>query len=98
MKKYIVVFIIAIAYSCSPKIVPVTESIENEVKTAIVLNPNQYQGKVLFEANCAKCHDLHKPSDYKPEKWTLILKKMIPNTELDEAQTALVYDYLTSGI
>lgn len=98
MEKYIVVFIIVIAYSCSPKIAPTTQKVENMIKPEILLTDNQKKGKQLFEANCGNCHDLHKPSDFKAENWKPILKRMHPNTDLDDEQIALVSDYLTSGI
>ncbi len=55
------------------------------------------QGKLLFENNCAKCHDLKDPESRDPEKWNNVLKRMLPKTPLDYEQGRLVRAYLVAN-
>lgn len=36
-----------------------------------------YEGKVLYELNCALCHSLEKPSSESEEKWKVIVPDMV---------------------
>jgi cytochrome c5 len=75
-------------YSCSPKVVPVTEA-------KATLSPELAEGKSLYENNCAKCHKLYKPSDFTAAEWTPILNKMQKNAHLDDAARDKIYNYIT---
>lgn len=89
---------VILLYSCSPKIAPIVAEKSTVPFNMVALNPNQFQGKTLFEANCAKCHRLYAPNEFSKEAWKPILKRMQANTDLNDAQTEQVFDYLTSGM
>ena len=57
---------------------------------------NYAMGKDLFESKCGKCHDLPKPNKYSAEKWVGIMKAMAPKAKMDDSQSTLVYDYVTT--
>lgn len=98
IKSLLFVSLIILAFSCSPKVVPTTQNVEKEIKSDVVLTQNQIEGKTLFEANCAKCHDLYSPSSFTAEKWSSILKWMQPKAKISDAEREQIYDYVTSGI
>lgn len=102
MKKIVIVSVVSLlAVSCSaPKVVamqpndpvvPQMPAPPKETNTARIA-----QGKGLFEDNCAKCHQLFKPSDFTQTEWAPILTSMQPKAELDNDQMDLVRDYLFS--
>jgi mono/diheme cytochrome c family protein len=41
-------------------------------------NENLAQGKVLFENNCGKCHDLPSVTSFNDEKWKSVVDWMAP--------------------
>lgn len=99
--KYILfVLLIVVAFSCSPKVIPPPAPTVEELNApaAVVLTQNQIEGKAIFENNCAKCHQLYKPSTYSAEKWTSILKWMQPKAKISDAEREQIYDYVTSGM
>jgi hypothetical protein len=53
-------------------------------------------GHAIYDTG-GKCTKCHKPKDvaaYTPEKWTGILKSMVPKAKLDENETKLVTAYV----
>ncbi|SFC02797.1 cytochrome c [Kaistella jeonii] len=53
-------------------------------------------GKTVFENSCAKCHDLPNPVDHSAQDWVGIMNSMAPKAKLNDAQHAIVYDYIVS--
>jgi mono/diheme cytochrome c family protein len=53
-------------------------------------------GQAIYETGgkCAKCHKPKNVDSYTPEKWTGILKSMVPKAKLDENETRLVTAYV----
>lgn len=105
IKSILFVLFILVAFSCSSKVVPLQTLPQTSpnvtaigVQNKVVLNENQCQGKILFETNCANCHDLYAPSDYSKEQWRPILKRMQANTNLKDAEIEQIHDYLTNGM
>ena len=92
MKKLFVLSVLAtvFAVSCKSK----TGVATKEVKTISAVD--YASGKNLFEASCGKCHDLPNPKEYSAEKWVGIMKSMSPKAKLNEAQSTLVYNYITN--
>ena len=82
-----------VLYSCSPKVVPVTETKE-ENKTTIVLTAELAEGKSIYENNCNKCHKLYNPSDYSAVEWVPILNEMQKKAHLDDVARNKIYNYL----
>ena len=55
------------------------------------------KGRELYIQNCVQCHNLPSPDDYSPMNWNSVLTKMVPKTNLTDAQTLLVKKYVTHG-
>lgn len=91
-----------ILFSCSPKVVPPTvippAPTAEELNSSVILTQNQIEGKALFEGNCAKCHELYKPSTFTAEKWSSILKWMQPKARISDIEREKIYDYVTNGM
>lgn len=80
----------ALIYSCSSKSsVPTVEVKKQELTVA------QAEGKVLYENNCGKCHQLYAPTDYNVVQWKPIVQRMQEKAQLDDAQGQKIFDYLT---
>lgn len=66
------------------------------------LSQQQANGKALFEARCAVCHQLPEPDMLKPKQWKhllLLMQKRMRQADmppLDDEEFAQVYDYLSS--
>ncbi|MBK8601289.1 MAG: cytochrome c [Flavobacterium sp.] len=60
----------------------------------MVLTPALAEGKDLYENNCAKCHDLFKPTDYSKENWAPILVSMQGKAHLSDMQMASISNYI----
>jgi cytochrome c5 len=100
MKKLVVLSILATAFvvSCKSKSVATGSATQETNKPVLKqLTAVEYaKGKDLFESSCGKCHDLPKPTKYSAEKWVGIMKAMAPKAKMDNAQSTLVYDYVTT--
>ncbi len=88
--------IAAVVYSCATKAVVQSTPIE-EVKT-VVLTAELAEGKHLYENNCAQCHKLFEPSSHSKEEWKPIVLRMQKKARIDDAQTASIYNYVTSSL
>ncbi len=61
-------------------------------------NPKQMaEGKLVFENNCGKCHDLHQPAEFKVAAWDKILPQMCRKAKLTAEQAALVRAWVISN-
>jgi cytochrome c5 len=91
--------------ACHRKAIPVitsrTEFPEPPKPTQPVINTNtpEYMaaGKTIFETRCNRCHDLKDPVVYTSERWTSILKSMIPKARLNEEQSQQVTTYVMAN-
>ena len=54
-------------------------------------------GKLVFENNCGKCHDLHQPAEFTVARWDNILPKMCKKAKLTADQAALVRAWVISN-
>ena len=109
IKILIAALVAILIYSCSPKIAPqVTEEKEvAEIKevtrvTEVVgvigmLTPEMYEGKNMYENNCASCHKLYATKAFSADEWKPILNNMQKNTKLQDAEIEKIYKYLTSN-
>ena len=48
------------------------------------------EGKVIFEGNCQKCHELKEPAEFTVKKWDKILPGMSHKAKLTTDQAGLV--------
>ena len=60
-------------------------------------NENLAQGKVLFENNCGKCHDLPSVTSFNDEKWKSVVDWMAPKAKLTAQQADMVYSYVSNS-
>lgn len=86
--------------SCSPKVVamqPSEPNVPQMPSPAKEVNSERIaQGKTIYEGHCAKCHKLFSPSDFSSAEWGPILMRMQPKAHLEDADMALVSDYVNS--
>lgn len=54
-------------------------------------------GKMIFETRCNRCHDLKDTNGYTADRWTTILKTMIPRARLNEDQARQVRSYVVAN-
>jgi len=85
-----IVFVFALFYACSPKVSQpeATKTIE------ATLSPELAQGKVLYENNCAKCHDLFNPKSFSAEQWIPIMLNMQKKAKISDEEREMIYAYL----
>lgn len=88
--------------SCTPTMKPIQNAKSVDNTTPIIApqpmaeNSKLVEGKNIFTASCAKCHDLPQPKEFNDEDWIDLVKRMSVKAKLDENQEKLVYDYITS--
>jgi hypothetical protein len=51
----------------------------------------------LYVGKCAKCHKLHDPATYTPEKWDEWMDRMTRKSKLKPEQAELLARYLAAG-
>lgn len=97
-KFYFLIVVTAIATSCNTTKTINSNTTKNiEEATSIVeSNLSQIEGKALYENNCGKCHKLFAANEYTAEEWKPIVDRMQAKAKINDAQTALVYAYLSS--
>jgi cytochrome c5 len=100
MKKLSVLVILSITVlffaDCHPKLHPAeTAKKTPSAAPAKTATPEHIaQGKMIYEAQCNKCHDLPKPGEYKVSDWADILPKMIIKSNMSKENGDLVKDYV----
>ena len=81
------------ALSCNKTVyVPYTPTADDSQRSGITAD-NLESGRVLFTANCDKCHGLKAPERYTKEKWANVMPRMQKKSKLsgDEGQLILQY-------
>lgn len=54
------------------------------------------RGRALAVTECAACHRFHWPSEYSPEEWPPIVKKMGKRSSLDKKQISELEAYMVT--
>jgi cytochrome c5 len=85
-----IVFVFALFYACSPKV----SQPEAPKTIEATLSPELVQGKVLYENNCAKCHDLFNPKSFSAEQWIPIMLNMQKKAKISDEEREMIYAYL----
>ncbi|NMH27952.1 hypothetical protein [Flavobacterium silvaticum] len=62
------------------------------------MTESMFKGKAIFDAKCANCHGLYQPKDFSKEDWIPILKRMQHKAKIEDADMALVNDYVLNSI
>ena len=95
MKKpaLLIILCLAIFISCQKKGVPVITERKTEPprqNAAMPVNetiaPDTSAGRSIFQASCARCHDLPEPGRYTFSRWEGILSSMMPKARLNNEQ------------
>lgn len=98
MKKIILFAIIAVGFvACTSQKTNKGTATKTPIKTTTPANENMAQGKVLFENNCGKCHDLPTVEKFNDEKWKSIVDWMAPKAKLTSQQADMVYLYVSNS-
>jgi cytochrome c5 len=63
-------------------------------ETSTAMTDTERAGKVVYEANCAKCHKLHEPKSFSAEEWKPIVLRMQKKAKISDEQREMVYAYL----
>ena len=101
MKKVLVlsVLIVFIAAACHKKAAPTTAvPADPNAATAAAPDPAMVEaGKNVYATKCTKCHAAKVVENYTAERWTGILKSMIPKAKLDDTESAQVTAFVMAG-
>ena len=100
MKKTITIAALALAVlACHRKTVPAADK-----STTVKASPQPdahadmvAQGKNVYTASCGRCHGLKPVENYTSDRWTNILKSMIPKARLNDAEAAQVTAYVMAN-
>ncbi|MCU4188140.1 cytochrome c [Flavobacterium sp. HXWNR29] len=69
-------------------------TIQEPTTIAVKMNKDE-AGKMLYENNCAKCHDLYSPKDFNAEQWKPIMLSMQKKAKISDEEREIIYAYLT---
>jgi hypothetical protein len=62
--------------------------------TEVVAINTEDPGKVLFQKQCASCHDLYAPNAYTAQQWEPIVFEMQKKGGIPNDETYIILDYL----
>jgi mono/diheme cytochrome c family protein len=96
MKKTITIFsLVMIVLACHRKTVPVNDTATIEKQQAESAHTELVaQGKTVYTNRCGRCHALKQVDNFTAERWTNILKAMIPKAKLNETEAQQVTAYV----
>ncbi len=75
---------------------PLEAAVEPVSKKLTITAATLAEGKSMYEANCAKCHDLYNPKSFSAEEWTPIVMRMQKKAKISDEQREKIYAYLTT--
>ena len=93
LKYSIAVLLVIAAVACSPKVKTTTTA--PAAVTDPVLLARISEGKMLYETNCNKCHELQNPGKFNEKEWTKNLDWMAPKAKITDEQKATIFAYLS---
>ncbi|SRR5260221_11415140 len=104
MKKVLAlsVFIVILTAACHKKAVPATTQTTTidsaSAVAAVSTDPVVIEaGHAIFTTKCTKCHALKVVDNYTTDRWTGILKSMIPKAKLDDTESGQVTAYVMAN-
>ena len=106
MKKFVVLILICsgVALACHKKAVPEITSRTNfpeAPKSAQMPVDNTPEtiaaGKIVFETKCNTCHELKDTKLYSANRWTSILRVMVPRAGLNREQILQLNSYIMAN-
>lgn len=90
------IFLAAGISACTSQKTNTGTTTQNPIPVTLA-NENMAQGKVLFENNCGKCHNLPNVEKFNDEKWKAIVDWMAPKAKLTTQQADLVFLYVSNS-
>jgi len=97
---FLTVLLVLFLSACATQVVKTVANTEPAPSKEFVVsnfsNAQLEEGKALFEANCAKCHNLNDPESRDAKSWNKVLQRMLPKTKLAYEEGRLVQAYLIS--
>ena len=81
--------VFGVVSACSPN-----KAITKESNTIAVKMNKDEAGKMLYENNCAKCHQLYDAKSFSKEQWTPIMLKMQKKAKISDEEREKIYAYL----
>ena len=105
MKHLLVLFVVAIIFSCSSTFLTPTQSdaVRAKAKYGSSSIEELLEGKKLYEANCGTCHELKKPNSESEAGWqhevpdmSLKVNKKAGSEILDAKKQEIILKYLVT--
>ncbi|PZO30979.1 MAG: cytochrome C [Flavobacteriaceae bacterium] len=88
-------------YSCATKSSVPTEVVKKEepkvMAFATILDTELTEGKMLYENNCNKCHELFEPKRFTASQWSPIVYRMQKEAGITDVDREKIYKYLTAN-
>ncbi len=82
----------ALIFACAP------QTVNKGTPSTVAINSESIsQGKMIYENNCGRCHDLPTVTKYNDEKWKSLIAWMGPKARLTAQQNDLVYQYVSNS-
>ena len=97
MKKTILISVLVLAVvACHRKNAASAESAES-IKAKNEHAALVEQGRTVYTTKCVKCHGLKNTANYTADRWTNILKAMIPKAKLNDTEAQQVTAYVLAN-
>lgn len=85
--------------NCHPKVSKDKPATANAAATPAATPAEQMaQGKVIYNAQCGKCHDLPRTVDYTTAQWKKILPDMIEKAGINKTDADKVSAYVYANV
>jgi mono/diheme cytochrome c family protein len=96
MKKFTILVLMVAVVACHRKVVPASEPAPAPKETQVDVSHAQMvaQGNTVYTTRCGRCHALKPVENYTADRWTGILKSMIPKAKLTDAEADQVTAYV----
>jgi mono/diheme cytochrome c family protein len=95
MKKTITIAALAlVVLACHRKTAAAKAEAAEKAKMEAAHTELVTQGKTVYTTRCNKCHALKTVENYTADRWTNILKSMIPKAKLNETEAQQVTAYV----
>jgi len=81
MKKLILIAALCTTvYACSQKVMPSVKKSDAHDQDAVM--DIMSKGRHVYQSRCGECHGLKNIADYSNQRWTEILREMMPKAKL----------------
>ena len=99
MKRLIIILLVSVIAACSAtgKLAQPSMADLDKMKLKVpdITYDRAVAGYNIYKANCNSCHGLHRPTEYKKQRWEKILPEMLGKAKIvDPEETKKLADYL----